>query len=187
MKTTDGTGAPIDDDALYFVMDARGTVGNCGSWWAPHGAGYVCCYVCCIDDAGRYTGSQVRSMRDVDVPWPIDYVVARTVRHVRVDNQGFERRDDHQPRRLVAVAEPIKGRAVGKLDRRGDGDRRSARRRRADALALNEHQAFVRDLKTWDTTALIYWFTDHDEYEAAPVRQRIAIADEINARIPRRS
>jgi len=92
MKTTDGTGAEIVDDANYFVQDARGCVGNCGSWWAPKGAGYVCS----IDEAGQYPGREVREMRDTDVPWPVEYVLARTVRHVRVDNQAFRRLD--QPR-----------------------------------------------------------------------------------------
>lgn len=90
MKTIDGTGAELVDDAFYFVQDARGCVGNCGSWWRPNGAGY-CCEV---DDAGQYTGREVRSMRDTDVPWPVDYVLARTVRHVRVDNQAFQRADE---------------------------------------------------------------------------------------------
>lgn len=89
-KQTDGLGNPIVDDALYYVQDARSVVGNCGSWWAPNGAGYVCC----IDDAGKYTGERVRSMRDTDVPWPIEHVLAHVVRHVRVDNQAFNRNDD---------------------------------------------------------------------------------------------
>lgn len=92
MKTTDGTGAPLVDDALYYVQDARSAVGNCGSWWAPKGAGYVCS----IDEAGLYTGAAVRSMRSSDVPWPEQYVLDRVVRHVRVDNQAFQRRDDDQ-------------------------------------------------------------------------------------------
>lgn len=90
MKKTDGTGAPIVDTDEYFVQDARQVVGNCGSWWAPKGAGYVCN----IDDAGRYTGKAARDMRDDDVPWPVDYVLTRAVRHVRVDNQAFRRHDD---------------------------------------------------------------------------------------------
>lgn len=89
MKTKDGTGAELVDDALYFVQDARGCVGNCGSWWAPKGAGYVCN----IDEAGQYTGKDVRSLRETDVPWPSAYVLERTVRHVRVDNQAFRRMD----------------------------------------------------------------------------------------------
>ena len=90
MKSTDGLGNPIDDAAEYFVQDARSVVGNCGSWWAVNGAGYVCC----IDDAGRYLGKDVRSMRDTDVPWPVDHVLAHVVRHVRVDTQAFNRNDD---------------------------------------------------------------------------------------------
>jgi hypothetical protein len=96
VKTMDGTGAPLVDSALYYVQDARpsSTVGNCGSWWAPNGNGYVCS----IDEAGKYTGERVKSMRDTDVPWPVEYVETRTVRHCRVDNQAFERRDDAQPK-----------------------------------------------------------------------------------------
>lgn len=93
MKTVDGTGAQIDDGMHYFVQDARGCVGNCGSWWAPNGAGYTCD----IDAAGKYLGKDVRSMRETDVPWPVDYVLARVVRHVRVDNQAFRRVDEPLP------------------------------------------------------------------------------------------
>ena len=95
-KEFDGTGEPLVDDALYFVQDARGCVGNCGSWWAPKGAGYVCD----IDKAGQYTGAEVRTMRDTDVPWPVAYVIERTVRHVRVDNQAFGLHDAADRRRL---------------------------------------------------------------------------------------
>jgi hypothetical protein len=91
IKLTDGTGATIDDAALYYVQDCRQVVGNCGSWWCPKGAGYCCN----IDEAGQFTGKDARTMRDTDVPWPVEYVLTRTVRHVRVDNQAFERRDDH--------------------------------------------------------------------------------------------
>ncbi len=94
MKTTDGTGTPLDPAALYYVQDARQVVGNCGSWWAPNGAGYVCS----LDDAGKYTGDEVKSLRETDVPWPIAHVEKHLVRHARVDNQAFERRDDHQPK-----------------------------------------------------------------------------------------
>lgn len=96
MKTTDGTGAPLDDDAFYFIQDARSVVGNCGSWWAPNADGYVCS----IDSAGQYTGKYVRDLRETDVPWPVDYVLARTVRHCRVDNHDFDRKDDDQPKQM---------------------------------------------------------------------------------------
>ncbi len=95
-KTTDGTGTPLDRGALYYVQDTRSIVGNCGSWWAPNGAGYVCS----IDEAGKYTGAYVADhmSRETDVAWPVEYVEQRTVRHCRVDNQAFERRDDDQPK-----------------------------------------------------------------------------------------
>jgi len=87
---TDGLGRPLERTAMYFIQDARSSVGNCGSWWAPKGAGYVCA----IDDAGQYTGEYCCSgLRATDVPWPVDYVLALTVRHVRVDNQAFDRRN----------------------------------------------------------------------------------------------
>lgn len=89
-KQTDGLGNEIVDDAEYFVQDSRTCVGNCGSWWAVNSAGYVCS----IDEAGRYKGSEVRSMRDTDVPWPVDHVLKHVVRHVRIDNQAFNRNDD---------------------------------------------------------------------------------------------
>lgn len=84
---TDGLGNALIDDAMYYVLDSRTYVGNCGSWWAPNGAGYVCC----IDDAGLYTGKECKAMRGSDVPWPRDYVLANVVRHVRVDTQAFDR------------------------------------------------------------------------------------------------
>lgn len=97
MKKQDGTGAEIVDDAEYYVQESSTKVGNCGSWWAPKGAGYVCC----IDDAGVYSGKDVRSMRDTDVPWPVAYVLERAVRHVRIDVQAFTRRDE------IATGTPI--------------------------------------------------------------------------------
>ena len=90
MKGTDGLGNPLVDDALYYVQDTRSVVGNCGSWWAVNSMGYVCC----IDDAGKFTGKEVRSLRDTDVPWPLEHVLKHVVRHVRVDNQAFNRNDD---------------------------------------------------------------------------------------------
>ena len=104
MKTTDGTGQLLDNVKLYYVQDARGFVGNCMSWWAPKGAGYVCC----IDEAGKYTADDVKSMRSTDVAWPVEYVDDRVVRHVRGDNQAFARRDDDKP----APAKRTKRRSV---------------------------------------------------------------------------
>ena len=88
-EKTDGLGNEIDPDGLYFVQDCRSIVGNCGSWWAPNGAGYVCS----IDEAGQYPGARVATMRGTDIPWPVDYVLSRVVRHVRVDTQAFDTRN----------------------------------------------------------------------------------------------
>lgn len=84
---TDGLGNALVPDALYFVQDARVSCGNCGFWWAPNGAGYLCS----IDEAGKYTGKDCLTMRGTDVPWPVEYVLERVVRHVRVDGKDFSR------------------------------------------------------------------------------------------------
>lgn len=88
-EKTDGIGQPLVDDALYYVQDLRAVVGNCGVWWAPDGAGYVCS----IDAAGKYTGARCAGMRGTDVPWPVEYVLSRTIRHVRIDVAAFDLRD----------------------------------------------------------------------------------------------
>lgn len=86
-ERTDGLGNALVPDALYYVQDSRVFVGNCGSWWAPNGAGYCCS----IDEAGQYTGREVAVMRGTDIPWPVEHVLKHIVRHVRVDTQAFSR------------------------------------------------------------------------------------------------
>ncbi len=82
---TDGRGQPIVADALYYVQDTRQVVGNCILWWAKDGAGYCCN----LPDAGEYTGVRCARLRHTDVPWPVDYVRAHTVVHVRGDVAAF--------------------------------------------------------------------------------------------------
>jgi len=97
VKTTDGIGAPIDLNALYFVQDTRNVVGNCALWWRIDRAGYTCD----LDLAGKFTGAEVRSMsRETDVPWPIARVEAAVIRHVRADSTALTRSDagKHAPR-----------------------------------------------------------------------------------------
>ena len=77
----DGRGDPVVANVLYYVADARAVVGNCMSWWCWEGKGYTCE----LDEAGWFTGEQVRGMRDTDVPWPIGFIDAVAVRHVRRD------------------------------------------------------------------------------------------------------
>jgi len=92
MRTTDGNGDPLRDGQLYYVQDTRTMVGNCISWWGPRtpsggGSGYVCN----LDEAGKYTAEDVKKLRETDVPYPVEYVDARVVRHVRGDNRDFAR------------------------------------------------------------------------------------------------
>jgi hypothetical protein len=100
VKTTDGTGAAIDLNALYYVQDTRHVVGNCALWWRVDRAGYTCD----LDKAGKYNGAEAAQMRESDVPWPVVHVEAHVIRHVRADVVGMERRDEHRPpRRLRSV------------------------------------------------------------------------------------
>lgn len=77
-EKVDGLGRPLVDDALYYIQDSRSYVGNCVLWWRASGAGYACD----IDDAGKYPGAEARSLRDTDIPWPADFVLARVARYV---------------------------------------------------------------------------------------------------------
>jgi hypothetical protein len=88
-RTHDALGEPLVDEALYLMQDTRQLVGNCILWWGPNGNGYLCN----VDEAGRYTGAEVRRMRrDTDAPWPVEHVLKHTVRHARGDVQAFDRR-----------------------------------------------------------------------------------------------
>ena len=74
----DGLGQPIDPSKLYFIQDSRSYVGNMMLFWGPERSGYLCC----IDDAGRYPGSDLPGGRDTDVPWPVEYIEAKSARYV---------------------------------------------------------------------------------------------------------
>jgi hypothetical protein len=89
MKTKDGQGSEIADEGDYYVQDVRGLVGNCASWWRANGQGYCCD----LREAGVYKGTDVRSMRDTDVPWPVWYIQSLIVHHVRGDAQALNRKD----------------------------------------------------------------------------------------------
>jgi hypothetical protein len=83
----DGLGKALVADTLYYVQDSRSHVGNCVSWWCPNGQGYTCD----IDKAGTYTGDHARTLRDTDVAWPVDVVLASAQRFVdwqRLRNVG---------------------------------------------------------------------------------------------------
>lgn len=80
----DGLGNPIVDTAQYYVQDRRQFVGNCVLWWAKDSAGYCCA----LDDAGVYPGHFTRSLRETDVPWPVDLVRASVREYV--DHQKLD-------------------------------------------------------------------------------------------------
>lgn len=83
-KKLDGLNNQINPDNKYYVQDNRQYVGNCVLWWGTNHNGYTCE----IDKAGKYKGDEVLSMRDTDIPWPVDYVETKTIRHVRAEHLG---------------------------------------------------------------------------------------------------
>lgn len=63
--------------ALFYVQDSRGCVGNDVLWWRAGGKGYTTD----LSEAGLYPKAEAQSMhnnRTTDIPWPKDYVEART-------------------------------------------------------------------------------------------------------------
>ena len=70
-------------DKLYYILDTRSCVGNCASWWAPNGQGYVCD----LQAAGKYAEADKVGKRDTDVFVPCEVAERNVVRHVRVDVQ----------------------------------------------------------------------------------------------------
>lgn len=94
-REVDALGHKIDDNALYYVQDARQVVGNCALWWCPQSKGYTCE----LREAGEYSGREVRSMRDTDVPWPVAAVREVAVQHVR--SEGLARLREQRRERDV--------------------------------------------------------------------------------------
>lgn len=86
-EKVDGMGRAVDPAADYYVQDSRTFVGNCVSWWRTKGSGYTCD----IDDAGVYKGAATLSMRDTDVPWPVDVALRNTQRFVDMQRLHHER------------------------------------------------------------------------------------------------
>jgi len=64
-------------EELYYLQDKRGYVGNDILWWAKNGMGYTTD----LSQAQLYTRDQALSQhqcRETDIPWPKDYVDAKT-------------------------------------------------------------------------------------------------------------
>lgn len=96
----------MSGEQMYYLLDARSCVGNCASWWAPGGKGYVCD----LRDAGKFTKEEAYSHRETDVPVPCEVADRAAVHHVRVDtpamsefygpaNVAYQRELNQRPRK----------------------------------------------------------------------------------------
>lgn len=70
---------------MYYIQDTRSVVGNCVSWWAPNGNGYVCN----LNEAGLYTKERAERQhrsRPTDKPVPASLARSLAVSHVRIEH-----------------------------------------------------------------------------------------------------
>lgn len=70
---------------LYYILDTRTVVGNCGLWWRAGRDGYTCD----LAEAGRFRETETRGLRTTDIALPCDEVDGLIVQHVRVDTPAF--------------------------------------------------------------------------------------------------
>jgi hypothetical protein len=87
----DGLGNPIDPSTRYFLQNARrgSAVGKCALWWRSACDGCTCD----LEQAGIFLGTEVKILRNTDIPWPEAHVRSITVTHVLADNQALQPRD----------------------------------------------------------------------------------------------
>lgn len=71
----------IDDDEMFYVLDARTVVGNCAMFWASDGRGYVCD----LAKAGLYRREDLPRCRDTDIAVPAGVAKRLAVTHVRIE------------------------------------------------------------------------------------------------------
>lgn len=72
----------------FYLQDSRGYVGNDVLWWAKDGKGYTTD----LSKAHIYTKEKAvaqHNMRETDIPWPKDYIDAKT--RPAVDMQYIKR------------------------------------------------------------------------------------------------
>lgn len=75
-------------DQLFYLQDSRSYVGNDVLWWEKDGKGYTTD----LSKAHVYTKAEAvekHEKRETDIPWPKDYIDART--RPAVDMQYIER------------------------------------------------------------------------------------------------
>lgn len=70
---------------LFYILDTRSVVGNCGVWWRADRNGYTCD----LTKAGRYGEGETKGLRPTDIALPCDEVDALAVQHVRTDTPAF--------------------------------------------------------------------------------------------------
>ena len=73
---------------MFYLQDSRGYIGNDVVWWAKDGKGYTTD----LRKAHIYTEDEAQKMhfaRTSDIPWPKDYIDART--RPAVDMQYIKR------------------------------------------------------------------------------------------------
>lgn len=78
----------MSDEELYYLQDSRSYVGNDVLWWAKDGKGYTTD----LSKAHVYTKTEAvgqHNCRETDIPWPKDYVDAKT--RPAVDMQYIDR------------------------------------------------------------------------------------------------
>lgn len=76
---------------LYYLQDSRTFVGNDVMWWAKDGNGYTTD----LRKAHIYTKEEAvrqHQSRETDIPWPKDYIDART--RPAVDMQYINRKEE---------------------------------------------------------------------------------------------
>jgi hypothetical protein len=91
------TGILAEVPKLFYVQDARVVVGNSVMWWCPEGKGYTSH----IDLAGKFTEEECRTMRDTDVPWPVEEVDRIWSHHVDIQHLGRLRVGGGEPAPVV--------------------------------------------------------------------------------------
>jgi hypothetical protein len=88
---------------LFYLQDSRGYVGNDVLWWAKDGKGYTTD----LSKAHAYTKDEAvaqHEMRETDIPWPKDYIDAKT--RPAVDMQYIKREEALAGTGIVLTPEP---------------------------------------------------------------------------------
>ena len=111
---------------LFYIQDSRQTVGNDMLWWCPGGGGYTTD----MRKAGTFTREEAQRMHDsrpTDIPWPKDYIDAKT--RPAVDVQYVKRSEALPGTGIVLIAH--------------------RKERRRDQPKCNECGSFLSEAQLW--------------------------------------